>query len=164
MKEKWDLYDAKRNKTGHILTRGMAVPKGYYHLVVSVWIRNDRGEYLLSRRHPNKEYPLCWECTGGSVLAGESSLSGAVREVKEELGIDLKPAAGRRISQICREETQDLYDVWVFDENIAISDIVLQKTEVVDVKWVTKCELLRMGKNGELHPLLDVSNVAIDDN
>lgn len=38
-------------------------------------------------------------------MAGESSLSGAVREVKEELGIDLKPAAGRGISQICREET-----------------------------------------------------------
>ena len=65
MKEKWDLYDVNRNKTGLTWIRGMAIPKGYYHLVVSVWIQNDCGEYLLSRRHPNKQYPLCWECTGG---------------------------------------------------------------------------------------------------
>ena len=49
MKEKWDLYDVKRNKAGLTWMRGMAIPKGYYHLVVSVWIQNDRGEYLLSR-------------------------------------------------------------------------------------------------------------------
>lgn len=164
MEEEWDLYDAKRNKAGCTLVRGIPIPEGYYHLVVSVWLINSRGEYLLSQRHPDKRYPLFWECTGGSVLAGESSLGGAVREVKEELGIELNPAEGRRISQICRKDTQDLYDVWVFDKNIAISDIVLQKTEVVDVKWVTKRELLRMSQNGELHPLLDVSNVTIDDN
>ena len=35
-----------------------------------------------------------WECVGGSVLRGESSVDGAVREVKEEVGIDLSPAAG----------------------------------------------------------------------
>ena len=69
-----------------------------------------------------------WECTGGSVLAGENSLIGAVRKVKEELGIKLNPAKGRRISQICREETQDLYDVWIFYKNIDISDIILQET------------------------------------
>lgn len=85
---------------------------------------------------------------------------GAVREVKEELGIKLNPAKGRRISQICREETQDLYDVWIFYKNIDISDIILQETEVIDVKWVTKRELFRMAQNGELHPLLDVSNMV----
>lgn len=160
MKEKWDLYDVNRNKTGLTWIRGMAIPKGYYHLVVSVWIQNDRGEYLLSRRHPNKQYPLCWECTGGSVLAGEDSLIGAVREVKEELGIILNPAKGRRITQTCREKTQDLYDVWAFHENIDISDIILQETEVIDVKWVIKRGLIRMAQNGELHPLLDIGNVV----
>lgn len=37
--------------------------------------------------------PLMWECVGGSVLRGESSVDGAVREVKEEVGIDLSPRA-----------------------------------------------------------------------
>ena len=37
------------------------------HLSVSVWIVNQQGQYLLSQRHPKKQYPLYWECTGGSV-------------------------------------------------------------------------------------------------
>ena len=79
MKEVWDLYDAKGNKTGYTLVRGRPIPEGCYHLVVSVWIINNRGEYLLSQRHPDKPYPLRWECTGGAVLSGEDSLGGALR-------------------------------------------------------------------------------------
>lgn len=84
--EKWDLYNAKREKSGITVCRGEIIPKGLYHLSVSVWIVNQQGQYLLSQRHPKKQYPLYWECTGGSVLSGETSLQGAIREVKEELG------------------------------------------------------------------------------
>ena len=83
--EKWDLYNAKREKSGITVCRGEIIPKGLYHLSVSVWIVNQQGQYLLSQRHPKKQYPLYWECTGGSVLSGETSLQGAIREVKEEL-------------------------------------------------------------------------------
>ena len=86
MKEVWDLYDAKGNKTGYTLVRGRPIPEGCYHLVVSVWIINNRGEYLLSQRHPDKPYPLRWECTGGAVLSGEDSLGGALREVPGFVG------------------------------------------------------------------------------
>ena len=86
MAELWDLYDSSRKKTGVAVERGQTIPEGSYHLVVSVWIMNSKGEFLLSQRHPDKPYPLYWECTGGSVLAGESSLEGPVREVREELG------------------------------------------------------------------------------
>ena len=50
--------------------------------------------------------------------------------------------------------------MWAFHENIDISDIILQETEVIDVKWVTKRGLIRMAQNGELHPLLDIGNVV----
>ena len=91
--EKWDLYNAKREKSGITVCRGEIIPKGLYHLSVSAWIVNQQGQYLLSQRHPKKQYPLYWECTGGSVLSGETSLQGAIREVKEELGILLTPGA-----------------------------------------------------------------------
>ena len=145
MKEVWDLYDAKGNKTGYTLVRGRPIPEGCYHLVVSVWIINNRGEYLLST--PLGVYR-------GAVLSGEDSLGGALREVNEELGIILNPKDGKRISRICREQTRDLYDVWVFYKDVDISDITLQETEVVDVKWVTDEELIKMERKGELHPLL----------
>lgn len=36
-----------------------------------------------------------WECVGGSVVKGEDSLQGAIREAKEEVGVDLMPENGQ---------------------------------------------------------------------
>lgn len=116
--EKWDLYNAKREKSGITMCRGEIIPKGLYHLSVSVWIVNQQGQYLLSQRHPKKQYPLYWECTGGSVFSGETSLQGAIREVKEELGILLTPGSEKLIYQTRRENVQDFYDVWLFHRDM----------------------------------------------
>ncbi len=32
-----------------------------------------------------------WECVGGSVVKGEDSMQGAIREAKEEVGVELNP-------------------------------------------------------------------------
>jgi 8-oxo-dGTP pyrophosphatase MutT (NUDIX family) len=36
-----------------------------------------------------------WECVDGSVVKGEDSLQGAIREAKEEVGVDLNPENGQ---------------------------------------------------------------------
>lgn len=134
--------------------RGEIIPKGLYHLSVSVWIVNQQGQYLLSQRHPKKQYPLYWECTGGSVLSGETSLQGAIREVKEELGILLTPGSEKLIYQSRRENVQDFYDVWLFHKDIKIEEMRLQETEVVDVQWVNPDKLFEMFRLKHLHPLI----------
>ena len=94
--------------------------KNRFHLVVHVWIVNAKGEYLISQRAASRpSYPLMWECVGGSVLRGESSVDGAVREVKEEVGIDLSPAAGILVDSEVRKIVNgtvfnDIKDVWLF--------------------------------------------------
>lgn len=108
--EQWDLYTAAREKTGATIARGQTIPQGFYHLSVSVWIVNKAGQFLLSQRHPDKTYPLRWECTGGCAIAGESSLQAAVREVREELGLCLDPREGQCIRQKRREAQQDFYE------------------------------------------------------
>ena len=152
--EKWDLYNAKREKSGITMCRGEIIPKGLYHLSVSVWIVNQQGQYLLSQRHPKKQYPLYWECTGGSVFSGETSLQGAIREVKEELGILLTPGSEKLIYQTRRENVQDFYDVWLFHRDIKIEEMRLQETEVVDVQWVNPDKLFEMFRLKHLHPLI----------
>ena len=126
MLEMWDLYNEKREKIGKILPRGVLVPKGLYHLTVSAWIVNGQGRYLLSQRHPQKTYPLCWECKGGSVLAGEDSLTGAMREVREELGIILNPFKAEMIYHTKREDIQEFYDVWLFHADVVLYPICFQ--------------------------------------
>lgn len=64
-----------------------------YTLSVQMWIIiNDDEEIILTKRAKNKTYPGLWECTEGVVQANETSLEGAIREVKEELGLEIYPS------------------------------------------------------------------------
>ena len=93
--ELWDLYDENREFTGKTQIRGEKIPQGYYHLAVHVWIRNRKGEYLISQRSADRPtFPLMWECVGGAATAGEDSLTAALRETAEEVGIDLPAECG----------------------------------------------------------------------
>ena len=48
--EVWDLYDENKNVTGKYCIRGEEIPDDCYHLVVHVWIKNNKGQYLISQR------------------------------------------------------------------------------------------------------------------
>ncbi|GGB52551.1 NUDIX domain-containing protein [Virgibacillus dakarensis] len=150
--EKWDLYDYDRNKIGKTHTRGEPLPEGCYHIVVHVWIQNDRGKLLLSKRHPNKHYGNLWECTGGSVLTGETSLEGALRETKEELGIELNPESGQLLFSEVRSNHHS--DNWLFISNAKLNDLEFQPDEVIDAKWVSKDTYEKMIQKGEIVPTL----------
>lgn len=154
MTEIWDVYDENRNLTG-ITMRRSEHPRGAneYHLVVHVWIRNSDGEWLISKRTPNKHLPLFWECTGGSVLAGEDSLTGALREVKEELGISLDKDKGSLYKSLKRAVYQDFCDVWIFEHDCDIKDIVLQEGETCDAMWASSDEILKLIDDGKFIPL-----------
>ena len=124
---------------------------GEYHLVVHVWIINDKGEYLIAQRTPNKPFPNMWECVGGSAVAGDDSLTTALKEVKEELGVLLEPQNGTLFEQYKRHfsnKSGDFVDVWLFSQNIHISNITLAPNETCDAMWATTNEINRMIDEG----------------
>ncbi|MGN2641969.1 NUDIX hydrolase [Nocardia takedensis] len=62
------------------------------HLVdAHILLRRD-GELLLSRRRSGDEFDGRWHLPAGKVEAGESVAAGAVREAREEIGVELDPA------------------------------------------------------------------------
>lgn len=152
--EIWDVYDKNRNKTKRTHVRGNPLAIGDYHMVVHVWIINEVNEVLLTKRHPNKPHPNLWECTGGSILAGENNLDGAKREVKEEIGIVLSTDNGALIRSNRRDIYHDFCDVWLFNQSFELSNTVLQTDEVTDIKWVTKSELDCMHNSNCIVPTL----------
>ncbi len=103
MPELWELRDAEKRPTGKTMYRGERVPEGYWHIVVTIWTVTADGRILLTRRHPDKHFGLLWEGTAGSVLAGESSLEGALRELREETGLCADPSRVRLLSSERRE-------------------------------------------------------------
>lgn len=142
--ELWDLYNENRELLGRDHIRGEQLPIDGYHLVVHVWIRNSKGEYLISQRSANRSrYPLMWECVGGSVVKGEDSLQGAIREVKEEVGIDLEPDKGHVLFTKVRKIMEgkivnDIVDVWLFDYDGEVNLSDATTDEVAQVTWMDR--------------------------
>ena len=88
MGEFWDIYDAKKNKTGIVAERGVyKFKKGEYHIVVTCIIINRNCEILITKRAEHKRHGGLWECNGGSILKGETSIQGMIRELKEEIAL-----------------------------------------------------------------------------
>lgn len=138
--ELWDLFDSKRRPLGRTRLRGTPCSPGEYHTVVSVWTVDSCAHFLLTLRAPEKEsYPDTWENTGGSALAGETSLQAAVRELEEETGIF---ASEDDLIFIATETTRDSFvDHYLLLRDVPLSSIRLQKGETVDARWVTLSEL-----------------------
>lgn len=159
--EIWDLYTKDREFTGLEMIRGEEIPAGYFHLVVDVWIKNSEGKFLISQRAADRpSYPLMWECTGGSPIKGETSLEGALREVKEELGIDLQPDQGKLLFSVVREvingrKFNDIKDVWLFEYNGGVDLQNAPTKEVADFKWLSYEEVKKMFDDGMMVDTLD---------
>ena len=152
--ELWDVYDENRNLTGKTIRRiDFSARENVYHLAVHIWIKNKNNEWLISKRTANKFYPLLWECTGGSALAGESSLEAALREVKEELGVALPEDSGRIYKSVKREIYHDFCDVYLFDYDCDIRDITLQEDETCDAVWASSQKIYDMINSGDFIPL-----------
>jgi 8-oxo-dGTP pyrophosphatase MutT (NUDIX family) len=152
MAEFWDILDENRNKTGRLHERGKPMAVGEYHLIVHVWIMNSKKEFLISKRTPNKPYPNMWECTGGSAVAGDDSLTTALKEVSEELGIALNPENGHLFKSYIRaheNESYDFADVWFFRQDVQLSEIVFQPDETCDAMWASADKIREMIRSGE---------------
>lgn len=52
-------------------------------------IRNEENEVLVVQRGENSLHPLKWEFPGGKIDAGETEEESVIREIKEELSIDI---------------------------------------------------------------------------
>lgn len=141
--ELWDLYDVSRQLTGESHVRGHEIPEGRYHIAVHVWIFNRKGQFLISQRAASRPvYPLYWETTGGSVQQGEDSLTGAVREATEEVGVILDPAQGRLIESRRRDHYRDFLDIWLFPcEDGPHLELAETPDEVADCRWMTPEEI-----------------------
>lgn len=150
MPEMIDIYDSNRNRTGRICERGTPMGEGEYRLVVYAWLLNPKNEVLLTRRHPSKVWGGYWECTAGHVQAGEPSLDGALRELREEVGVQ----ADRRDGVLLRQETDGsvFVDIWLFHSDTPAENLVLLPEEVTDARWVGRTEYEAMCRKRLLVP------------
>lgn len=133
-----DVVDDENMFTGEVVERSVAHEKGLFHRHVSCWIVNKEGMVLLQRRAYTKtKNPGLWAKTGGHVDAGETPEQAALREVKEEIGLDLVKEDLMCASIYKSSENTCFGYEFVVVTDKAINEFELQKEEVCEVKYFT---------------------------
>lgn len=146
MAELWDVYDQCAKKTGRTIERGKQIANGDYHLVVHIWVVNSKGEILIQKRASTVTWrPGMWAATGGSAVIGEDEYTAAIRELNEEIGINMENSVDLSMEFLLKLKRHDsLCSVWVVFGDVEIDKLKLQKEEVDDVAWVSRETLQSM--------------------
>lgn len=114
---------------------------GIFNVAVAVVIQ-DGNKILITRRSPGREHaPNEWEAgITGRVMQGETCEEAALRETKEELGIAIKLITPFKTFHFYRgkEKAEHLgVNFWALYTG---GDIVLNRDEQTEYKWVTPNE------------------------
>lgn len=164
------LYDREGRLLDQVLERGPGLPtapEGTYWRTCAVWIVRSDGDILIQRRALTKpNWPGAWcESAGGSIRAGETPEEGMIRETMEEIGV--KPDLSHGGMAFVHTGKTSHHDVWVFRMDVPIESLTLQPDEVIDAKYASPAEILRMAREGSFvsHPylkqLLDVLPILL---
>ena len=179
--EMFDIVDENGKPTGTVKERTKVHEDGDLHRTSHVWIVRDNNkgglDVLLQKRSESKDSnPGCYDISSaGHIPAGCGYLDSALRELKEELGIDAS-SEELELRLIRRISYSDIFHGKLFKDNqvtrvykmkrndIDIEKLNLQKEEVEEVIWMDYEECIKAVKNNtikhciyleELEKLLD---------
>lgn len=104
--------------------------------VVGAMIDRD-GRYLITQRKPTATLPLLWEFPGGRVEPGESDAEALVRELREEMSIEVE--VGVRMMHV-------LHSYPDYDIDFRVYRCILKSGEIAHVRvhahrWVAPSDL-----------------------
>lgn len=115
------------------------------HRCTFVMVRSTDGRVLVHRRSPHKDlWPSRWDlCCGGVVTAGEQWEVAALRELAEELGIEVAPEALRDLGELAYEDADvdEIGRLWTITHD---GPFTFADGEVVEARFVTLEELAAM--------------------
>lgn len=138
-----DIVNENNELTGDIVEREIVHEMGLWHREVAVIIVNKEGKILLEKRAPTKKQsPNKWALCAGHIEAGDIPENAIVREMKEEIGVDIsidelefiKPAV-RNIKfndNLYNRAFQYTY-FWITDKKE--SEFTVQQEELTEVRY-----------------------------
>ncbi len=164
------------DEEGHFLEtskpRSLVHRDGDLHPAVHVWIirEKDMGVYtLLQKRSADKRInPCCYDVSAaGHVPQGEEFRISAVREVAEELGIELQEnklefLSLTKSSYNCGDiHDNEIRAVYLCREKIDAENLNLQDSEVESVAWAEIDEILASVDNSEFINCIDYNELLM---
>lgn len=130
----------------------------FANLAVGVVVRDEDDRVLLVGQHRYALDAMSWEIPEGGVPAGESALEGAVRELREETGVeaaDWRELARLHLSNSVSDEAAILFTARAATHGEADPE----GTEQLEVRWVPFEEALAMTLDGRITDALTVCGI-----
>ncbi|WP_075620120.1 NUDIX hydrolase [Paenisporosarcina indica] len=137
--EKLKIFDDNRNLIG-VASRSDVHRVGYWHEVFHCWfICNEQGIdyiYLQIRSKNKKDYPNLLDITAAGHLLADETVKDGVREIKEEIGIDVAFEELKQLGiinySVVKENfiDQELANVFLYLSENNFDDFTLQEEEV----------------------------------
>ena len=137
-----DIVDDNDKPTGITKMKSLAHGDGSWHRCAHVWIYNSKSEVLLQfRSHDKLLYPDKWDVSAaGHIGAGEDVLTGAQREIEEEIGIKVKKQDlyfFKKLKVPIHYHgmiNNEFYYIYLYKYNGSINNLKLQIEEVAAIK------------------------------
>jgi len=150
-----DIYNEKGEMLGVKKTRKEVHDTGLWHKAVHVWIVNSKKELLIQKRSPLKDnYPNMWDVSSaGHVSAGDSDSISALREIEEEIGLEVRledlvlVGVFKRMTEKKGYINNEITPVYIVKKDLSLSEIKKQDEEVSEVKFIPYKELKKLIEN-----------------
>jgi isopentenyldiphosphate isomerase len=143
MDELIDILDSEGNFTGKSCLKSEAHRHGYFHATVHVWLYTKEEKILLQKRAPTKKvFPNLWDISvAGHVGSGEQIISAALREIYEEIGLELTAQdltkIGTRKHQVSHPngiQDNEIHHVFIAELKVPIDQLTVQEEEVAGLQ------------------------------
>lgn len=148
MEEIIEVYSKDRQKINQKIRNVDYLDNNEFALVTNVWIVTNDNKIILTKRVPSKKWPNAFECTGGYAQLNEDSKEASIREVKEEIGIDIKKE--NLILLKSNYFTNQIVDTYFYKLDENNQKIVLDQNEVSKIIFVDFKQLFYMWKLGKI--------------
>ncbi|WP_299667664.1 NUDIX domain-containing protein [uncultured Polaribacter sp.] len=143
MDELIDILTPEGKPTGKTAFKSEAHQNGWFHATVHIWLFTSDEKILLQKRALSKKvFPGLWDISvAGHIGAGEETLASAIREVSEEIGLNLKEKdlikIGTRTHQVSHAngiQDNEFHHVFIAELKVPIEKLTMQTKEVAGLQ------------------------------
>lgn len=162
-----EIVDKDGNFTGEIMEKEKAHDKNLLHNEIGVFVLNDKKQVLLQKRSSIKRFDSNkWGLCAGHVDAGESLEDAALREIKEELGIDVSLndlySFAEREFTIKSFNSHITYFFYIKCDKKE-DEFIIQEEELSEVRWFDIDEIISMIKCHDVNITFNEDRIKLFD-
>ena len=144
-------------------TRETVHKKGLWHETFHCWLVDGTNVFIQKRSAAKKDFPSLYDITAAGHLTADEEVMDGIREIEEELGIEVDPLKLKQMDIVQDVITlpgfidKEFANVFLYTSNFSLNDFTLQQEEVDSIHAVSIEDLQALFRG-------EVDNIYCGDN